>query len=81
MYNILGCLVTLLMIAPVNQAQRPKDALKPRKAKRILKKIERLDDMYYIPLEKGYNINKIARSSNYESNLNCNGNSGFSESG
>ena len=68
-YNIVGMVVALLMVTPVAQAKPPKNALKPRKIKRILKKVERLDDLHYIPLYRDYDMNKVARSSTNESNL------------
>ena len=69
MYNIVGMVVALLMVTPVAQAKPPKNALKPRKIKKILKKVERLDDLHYIPLYRDYDMNKVARSSTNESNL------------
>ena len=68
-YNIVGMVVALLMVTPVAQAKPPRNALKPRKIKKILKKVERLDDLHYIPLYRDYDMNKVARSSTNESNL------------
>ena len=69
MYNIVGMVAVLLIFTPMAQARPPKNALKPRKVKRILKKVERLDDLHYIPLHRDYDMNNVARSSNNESNL------------
>ena len=69
MYNIVGMVVALLMVTPMAQAKPPRNALKPRKIKKILKKVERLDDLHYIPLYRDYDMNKVARSSTNESNL------------
>ena len=68
-YNIVGMVAVLLIFTPMVQARPPKNALKPRKVKRILKKVERLDDLHYIPLHRDYDMNNVARSSNNESNL------------
>lgn len=68
-YNIVGMVAVLLIFTPMAQARPPKNALKPRKVKRILKKVERLDDLHYIPLHRDYDMNNVARSSNNESNL------------
>ena len=61
MYNIVGMVVALLMVTPMAQAKPPRNALKPRKIKKILKKVERLDDLHYIPLHRDYDMNKVAR--------------------
>ena len=37
--------------------------------KRILKKVERLDDLHYIPLYRDYDMKKVARSSSNESDF------------
>ena len=50
------------MLVPVTHAKPPRNALKPRKIKKILKKVERLDDLHYIPLYRDYDMNKVARS-------------------
>ena len=69
MYNIVGMVVALLMVTPMAQAKPPRNALKPRKIKIILKKVERLDDLHYIPLYRDYDMNKVARSSSNESDF------------
>ena len=68
-YNIVGMVVALLMVTPIAQAKPPRNALKPRKIKKILKKVERLDDLHYIPLHRDYDMNKVARSSSNESDF------------
>ena len=69
MYNIVGFLVSVFMLVPVTHAKKPKEALKPRKIRKVLKKIERLDDLHYIPLYRDYDMNKVARSSSNESDF------------
>ena len=69
MYNIVGFLVSVFMLVPVTHAKKPKEALKPRKIRKVLKKVERLDDLHYIPLYRDYDINKVARSSTNESDF------------
>ena len=68
-YNIVGFLVSVFMLVPVTHAKKPKEALKPRKIRKVLKKVERLDDLHYIPLYRDYDMNKVARSFTNESNL------------
>ena len=70
MYNIVGFLVSVFMLVSAVHAKKPKEALKPRKIRKVLKKVERLDDLHYIPLYRDYDMNKVARSSTNESNLN-----------
>ena len=69
-YNIVGFLVSVFMLVSAVHAKKPKEALKPRKIRKVLKKVERLDDLHYIPLYRDYDMNKVARSSTNESNLN-----------
>ena len=57
------------MLVPVTHAKKPKEALKPRKIRKVLKKVERLDDLHYIPLYRDYDMNKVARSSSNESDF------------
>ena len=68
-YNIVGFLVSVFMLVSAVHAKKPKEALKPRKIRKVLKKVERLDDLHYIPLYRDYDMNKVARSSTNESNL------------
>ena len=69
MYNIVGFLVSVFMLVPAVHAKKPKEALKPRKIRKVLKKVERLDDLHYIPLYRDYDMNKVARSSSNESDF------------
>ena len=69
MYNIVGFLVSVFMLVPAVHAKKPKEALKPRKIRKVLKKVERLDDLHYRPLYRDYDMNNVARSFTNEINL------------
>ena len=65
--------VFLAMLAvlafPIIADGRPEGMMKAKKVRKTLKKIKRLDDIYYIPLYRDYDINKVARGSTNESDF------------
>ena len=58
-----------VLALPIVADARPEGMMKVKKIRKTLKKIKRLDDIYYIPLYRDYDINKVARSSTNESDF------------
>ena len=54
---------------PIIADGRPEGMMKARKVRKTLKKIKRLDDIYYIPLYRDYDMDKVAGSSTNESDF------------
>ena len=56
-----------VLALPIVADARSEGMMKVRKIRKTLKKINRLDDIHYIPLYRDYDIDKVARSSTNES--------------
>ena len=67
--RILFLAMLAVLTVPSVVDARPEGMMKARKVRKTLKKIKRLDDIYYIPLYRDYDINKVARSSTNESDF------------
>ena len=67
--RILFLAMLAVLAFPIIADGRPEGMMKARKVRKTLKKIKRLDDIYYIPLYRDYDINKVARSSTNESDF------------
>jgi len=64
---ILAMLAVLAL--PIVADARPEGMMKAKKIRKTLKKLKRLDDLYYIPIYRDYDINKVARGSTNESDF------------
>lgn len=65
--RILFLAMLAVLTVPSVVDARPEGMMKARKVRKTLKKIKRLDDIYYIPLYRDYDMDKVAGSSTNES--------------